>query len=236
MARYIIRLDDASDYMDVERWLRMERLLDQYHIKPLVGVIPCNKDRSLVDVYQHNPNFWSMVRGWREKGWSLAMHGYEHRYVTDQGGINPVNQKSEFAGLPYEEQARKITDGVRILNEHGVQPEIFFAPSHTFDEETVRAILNCSKIRIISDTVANKPYRGYGVTFVPQQSGSVRKLPFHTTTFCYHPNVMDDQAFQKLESFLQKYQDQFIEFPAKQVSREKSIYDRMLSMLYFLRR
>lgn len=29
MSKYIIRLDDASDYMDVEKWQQMEDLLDK---------------------------------------------------------------------------------------------------------------------------------------------------------------------------------------------------------------
>lgn len=36
MSQYILRLDDASDYMGVKKWQRMEELLDQYGIKPLV--------------------------------------------------------------------------------------------------------------------------------------------------------------------------------------------------------
>lgn len=35
MSRYIMRLDDASEYMDVEKWQRMENLLDKYGIKPM---------------------------------------------------------------------------------------------------------------------------------------------------------------------------------------------------------
>lgn len=30
MSQYILRLDDASDYMDVKKWQRMEELLDQF--------------------------------------------------------------------------------------------------------------------------------------------------------------------------------------------------------------
>ena len=30
-----MRLDDASEYMDVEKWQRMENLLDKYGIKPM---------------------------------------------------------------------------------------------------------------------------------------------------------------------------------------------------------
>ena len=44
MSKYIMRLDDAAEKMNVEKWLRMEQLLDKYSIKPLVGVIPACKD------------------------------------------------------------------------------------------------------------------------------------------------------------------------------------------------
>ena len=47
MSQYIMRLDDASEYMDVEKWQRMEDLLDKYHIKPIVGVIPDNQDSDM---------------------------------------------------------------------------------------------------------------------------------------------------------------------------------------------
>ena len=38
MTRYIMRLDDASDYMDVTKWERMKELLDKYEIKPVFGI------------------------------------------------------------------------------------------------------------------------------------------------------------------------------------------------------
>lgn len=44
MIRYIIRLDDASEIMNVSAWERIEELLDNYNIKPIVGIIPNNKD------------------------------------------------------------------------------------------------------------------------------------------------------------------------------------------------
>lgn len=47
MIRYIIRLDDASEIMNVSTWERIEELLDNYNIKPIVGIIPNNKDTLL---------------------------------------------------------------------------------------------------------------------------------------------------------------------------------------------
>ena len=231
MSRYIMRLDDASDYMDLKKWTHMECLLDKYQIKPIFGIIPKNGDETLVSKYEHNPDFWSLMHSWVDKDWIPAMHGYEHRYVTKEGGINPVNKRSEFAGLPYEEQAEKIRKGYQILVERGIQPEVFFAPSHTFDENTLKAIKNETPIRIISDTVAWDVYKDGDFWFIPQQSGSVRRLPFKIVTFCYHPNTMSEKAFDELETFLKKYRSAF-EAIIDTNDRPLRQSDKMLQRIY----
>lgn len=233
MSKYIMRLDDAAEKMDIEKWNRMEQLLDKYSVKPLVGVIPICKD-PMMDKYETDNGFWDKVHRWMNKGWSIALHGYEHVYCTEDGGINPVNQRSEFAGLPLEEQKRKIREGVKVFHEHGIDPEVFFAPSHTFDENTIEALKEESNIKIVSDTVANKPYSKYGMTFVPQQSGRVRKLPFDTVTFCYHPNSLTEKGFIELEDFLDTHAGRFISFQIIPTNRKTTIPDFLLSKTYFL--
>lgn len=234
MNQYYLRLDDASDYMNLMKWRRLEELLDKYGVKPIFGIIPKNADESLVSTYERNPNFWSLVHSWMEKGWIPAMHGYEHRYLTKDGGINPVNKRSEFAGLSYGEQAEKIRRGYKILLEHGIKPEIFFAPSHTFDENTLEAIKNETPIRVISDTIAWDVYKKGDFWFIPQQSGSVRKLPFKTVTFCYHPNTMTDIGFSRLEKYLFTSGISNISvLSIKDSERGFSIIDRLLGKLYY---
>lgn len=235
MSKYIIRLDDACEKRDIARWDRIEQLLDRYEIKPLVGVIPSCKDEAM-DGFDADTDFWSRVHSWQDKGWVIAMHGYDHVYKTSSGGINPVNSRSEFAGQSLEVQEEKIEKGVSIFKDHDIEPKVFFAPSHTFDNKTIDAIKNKSKIKIISDTVANKPYCYNGITFVPQQSGRVRALPFDTVTFCYHPNIMSDEAFIELELFIKKHKDKFISFPLTETNRKKSFFDKILHALYFARR
>ena len=44
MAKYIMRLDDACPKRDVEKWDRIEDLLDKFNVRPLVGIIPDCKD------------------------------------------------------------------------------------------------------------------------------------------------------------------------------------------------
>ena len=114
MSQYIMRLDDASEDMDVEKWQRMEDLLDKYHIKPIVGVIPNNQDPDMVGVYPKDEQFWEKVQRWKEKGWTIALHGYTHVFETREGGLNPVNDRSEFAGVPLERQKEKGADWIYL--------------------------------------------------------------------------------------------------------------------------
>ncbi len=237
MKKYILRLDDASDYMDIKKWNRMKNLLDHYGIKPIFGIIPDNKDEALTGLYKKDPKFWEKMQQWVQEGWTPALHGYEHRYVTEDGGMNPVNARSEFAGLCYEEQADKIKKGYEILKNHDIVPEIFFAPSHTFDNNTLKAIKEKTPIRVISDTVANDVYKKGDFWFIPQQSGVVRKLPFKLVTFCYHPNTMEEKDFELLEGFLQTNKNLFVTYHETLLrNRKSSLYDRVLKWLYFARR
>lgn len=235
MSKYIIRLDDACPKMDIDKWSRIETLLDKYSIKPLVGVIPNCEDPEM-DKYKEDPLFWKKVRNWMKKEWVIAMHGFNHVYGTNSGGINPVNKRSEFAGLSLEEQSNKIIKGIEILNKEGVKADAFFAPSHTFDINTITAIKESSLIRFISDTIAFSPYKKYDLTFVPQQSGRCRKFLFGTITFCYHPNIMKDNDFVRLEKFLKKHSRKFISFPSTPAKRHLSIFDFLFRFTYFTMR
>lgn len=233
---YVMRLDDASEYMDSDKWLRMEALLDKYNIKPIYGIIPANKDPELLK-YNKVDDFWDIMRRWQDKGWIPALHGFSHVFETEKGGINPVNNRSEFAGVKYETQCKKLRDGFFVLNKNGIRARVFFAPAHTFDENTIKALKNETDIRIISDTIADDIYYENDVYFVPQQSGHCRELPFKVVTFCYHPNLMNDKDYFELESFLKKNNKEFVSLiDIKLKKRKFSFKDMFLRKLYFLRR
>lgn len=234
---YVIRLDDASDYNNLSNWNRMEKILNSYSIKPIVGVIPNNQDPSMVKAYKKNNDFWKKVKQWQNSGWIIAMHGYNHVYITDDGGINPIQKRSEFAGVSLKKQEDKIKNGIEIFKSNGIIPDAFFAPSHTFDENTLLALKKNSDIRIISDTIANNIYFENDFYFLPQQSGRVRKLPFKFVTFCYHPNTMRDNDFDELENFIKENRNKFNSLDIKNLTkRNKNILDKFLSLLYFARR
>ncbi len=235
MSKYIVRLDDACERRDQAKWNRIENLLDAYEIKPLVGVIPHCQD-PMMEAYEFDNAFWQRVNQWASKGWEIALHGYTHVYGTKDGGINPVNARSEFAGESLDVQMKKIESGMDVFRAHGIEPKVFFAPSHTFDDNTIAALKAKSTIRFISDTIANKPYSKDDMIFVPQQSGRVRRLPFSVVTFCYHPNTMTEKLFADLEQFIRKNKKKFISFPMIETKRKKTILDLLLEKIYFARR
>ena len=129
MSKYIMRLDDACEKRNIQNWDRIEMILDKYEIKPLIGVIP-NCEDSMMDGYSIDRGFKVRVKNWKDKGWTIALHGYNHVYSTNSGGINPVNYRSEFAGESLKVQKEKIKKGVSILNNMGINPKVFFAPSY----------------------------------------------------------------------------------------------------------
>lgn len=123
---YLIRLDDASEYMNIEKWDKVEKILDKYNIKPIVGIIPNNEDESLIKRYDLNKKFWAKATSWQNKKWTIAMHGYNHVYVTYDGGINPVQKRSEFAGLSLERQKEKMHLGIKKMEEMRIKTNRLF--------------------------------------------------------------------------------------------------------------
>ena len=237
---YLIRLDDACPTMDEAKWQRMFDMLDKYNIRPMIGIIPDNNDPQQ-KIKSENPNFWKIVSTWGQKGYIIALHGYNHCYSSNGGlkGLNPMWRRSEFAGLPLGEQRDKIRKGIAIMREHGINPKFFFAPSHTFDENTLIALREESDIRIISDTIATKPYRYKDFIFIPQFSGQCREMKFSGLyTFCLHPNTMSDKAFEKTEGFFMLHKKDFLSFDSLNLLNigNKSVFDRLLSLGYYARR
>jgi predicted deacetylase len=234
MANFIIRLDDMSNYRNKKNWDRMIEILDQYDIKPLVGVIP-NCEDPVLKKYDIDDEFWENVIGMQKKGYDIALHGYNHVYITNCGGINPVNHASEFAGLKLEEQKDKFNKAVQVFKLNNVIPTVFFAPSHTYDENTLLALKECTDIRIVSDTIASDVYKAKGLYFVPVQSGRIRNYPVKLMTACYHPNTMTETDFIKLEKQIPKMQEKFTHISDIQLrDRKYNNYDRVLSSLYFI--
>jgi predicted deacetylase len=187
-ARYLIRFDDICPTMDWDKWQQIEAILIAADVRPLLAVVPDNRDPALA-VAAARPDFWERVRGWQARGWAIGLHGFQHRYVTGESGIVGVNARSEFAGLPIEQQRDKIQRGLALFREQGVTADAWVAPGHSFDENTV-SVLRESGIHVISDGYFAAPVRIHGMSWVPQQLWRFRDLMAGTWTVCYHHNSM----------------------------------------------
>ena len=109
----LIRMDDISECMNWEQMDKCEKLFDKYEIKPLLGVIPANRDPELLK-FPKNYEFWERIKDWKKKGWEITMHGYNHLYTqkSDKKDIFNLGGNSEFYGLDYFSQLKKIRIGL----------------------------------------------------------------------------------------------------------------------------
>ena len=201
--RIAIRMDDITPDMDFAKFNRFRELLDKKGICPLIGVVPDNQDQKL-HIEEDRPDFWDLVKELQQQGWKVAMHGFRHQYTTANGGMFPIGNKSEFAGLSLKEQDDMIREGKRILKEKGIVTDIFMAPSHSFDNNTLIALKKNGFYRI-TDGFGIRPFRQDGIVFYPISVSRAKTLKDKRdgiVTFVYHANTMTDKDFQKLEKLL----------------------------------
>jgi predicted deacetylase len=201
-ARYLIRLDDACDTMCRRNWDLVEQVLDAHGVKPIVAVIPDNRDPSLM-FESRNAAFWGRVRAWARKDWSVALHGYTHvMHPTGVKLVLPFYRRSEFAGLALEAQSEKIRAAWGLCVAEGVEPTIWVAPAHSFDLLTLQAVRRETSIRVISDGIAWDTYYEHDFHWIPQQLWSLAERRSGLWTVCLHPNTMTDAAIAALDASL----------------------------------
>lgn len=203
-AKYLFRMDDACHTMDKSRWQILEDLFDDFGIKPIVAVVPDNQDPKLnVDTF--DPMFWNKVRSWQDKGWAIAMHGHQHlMHYTESKLVLPFYKRSEFGGLPYEDQSEKIRQSWKLFLSQGVEPKIWIAPAHCFDLVTLKAIRDETAIRIVSDGIACNPYYEHDFFWIPQQLWELNDRRSGLWTVCLHPNTMLDQDILFLRDMIER--------------------------------
>jgi predicted deacetylase len=194
------RVDDVSPYMDWDRFRRLADIFNRHGVKPLLGVIPDNRDPALLKL-PHNAGGWDELLALSEKGWPTAQHGYRHLYVTKNPGLLGINSYSEFAGLDLETQYVMLHNGKRSLEEHGLKSDIFMAPAHSFDRNTLRALRKLG-FRTVTDGYSLFPYTRYGLKFIPCQSSQPRNLRAGVMTVCLHPNTMEEGEMESLDRWI----------------------------------
>jgi predicted deacetylase len=185
-------------------WNQVEQILIHHRITPVLAVIPDNRDQTLR--FQPEPDdFWARVRSWQERGWTIGLHGYQHLYVTRSSGLVGIKNNSEFAGLPRNEQQNKLESATTIFRKHGVKPDLFIAPGHSFDRTTL-VVLKQLGVEFISDGLFLYPHTDQGgVTWIPQQLWQFRSFPIGVWTICYHHNSWTDSTINRFEKDIVRF-------------------------------
>jgi len=203
-ASYLLRFDDLCPTMNWKIWSEIEAILVEQQIKPILAVVHDNQDASL-KVTPSRGDFWERVRQWQERGWTIALHGYDHRYITREAGLVATRKKSEFAGLPQSAQEEKLRRGVRIFRDEGITPRVWVAPGNSFDQVTV-SLLPKVGIEIICDGHFRFPFEWpRGMIWVPQQLFNFRPAPAGVWTVCFHSNSWTGEMMQSFREDVAEY-------------------------------
>jgi predicted deacetylase len=232
-ARYLVRFDDVCPTMNWTIWDRIESLLFELNIKPIVAIVPNNKDEKL-KVMDARLDFWEKVRYWQKNNWCIALHGYEHRYETEHCGLVGVNNVSEFAGLSYDVQKKKLQSALRIFADNHVNADAWVAPAHSFDEDTVRLLVE-NGLKIISDGYYVRPIRYMEAIWLPQQMWKFRPMPMGIWTICYHSNSFSEKDLERLENDLRRYQKLIIsvqDLCLTSCSTSRTAFDWIFNLLW----
>jgi len=207
-----IRMDDITPDMDYEKFYRVKEILDEAGIRPLIGVVPYSKDETLRLEKPHE-DFDVFARNLQQNGWIIALHGYNHLYTTRDKGIFPINEFSEFAGVDYDKQEVMIRQGLSQLREWGLEPQVFMAPGHTFDKNTLKA-LKANGISRITDGFGLKPYIRDSITFYPissKRSDCVSDKEGYST-YVLHTNTMSHDGIEAFKKMLNDNREKFISY------------------------
>ncbi|MGD9804034.1 MAG: DUF2334 domain-containing protein [Hyphomicrobiaceae bacterium] len=233
-AKYLIRLDDICPTMNWDTWREIEKTLVEHDVKPVLAVVPDNRDPKL-RVDEPHPDFWHQVRVWQSRGWTIGLHGYQHDYVTTTSGYIGVNRYSEFAGLSAKEQHEKIRLGIEIFRENGVKPQLWIAPAHTFDKHTLEA-LRAEGIDTVSDGFFPHPGWGeQGMFWVPQQLWRFRQMRRGVWTVCLHHNDWTQTHLNDFRENVKRYKDRIVsvdELRETYGRRKLSSTDRIFAKIF----
>jgi predicted deacetylase len=205
-ANFIWRIDDVCPGMDRLKFDKYLNLFRRYGVVPLLGVVPENCDPELT-VQSEGEDFWNYLYLLKEQGLvEIAQHGYQHILYEDDGAlmgkIYGFNGLTEFSGLTYIEQERKILQGKSILESRGLLTNVWIAPAHSFDNNTILALRN-NGFMYISDGIGLFPMNSKNICFVPQQIWRPRKFPVGFWTVCLHLNHSSELDYLEISKFLE---------------------------------
>ena len=95
------------------------------------------------------------------------------------------------------------------IKKNNIQIDTFFAPNHTYDRNTFKALKNSGILKII-DGYGLMPYSFNGIKFVPQLFYKLHILPFGIQSTQIHINYWSDKDFINFKKFIEKHHKKVI--------------------------
>ncbi len=206
-AQYLLRCDDLCPTVSAGRWRQLQALIAEFGIRPILAVVPDNRDPDL-QLAPPDPDFWACMRVMEAGGAAIALHGYQHLCSSAGRSLVPLHGWSEFAGVAAATQREWIRDGLGILRSHGLNPRLWVAPRHGFDDRTLEA-LRAEGISLLSDGFARVPFTRGGLTWIPQQLWTPVEKAKGLWTICVHVGTAGDAELEELRAFLSRHSGQF---------------------------
>ena len=122
-----------------------------------------------------------------------------------------------------------IRKGKEILKAHGLDTDVWMAPGHSFDRNTVLA-LKMLKFKAVTDGIGLYPIRKDGIVHVPQQIWEPCKTQLGVKTICLHLNSANDRVYKKVEEHVKS--DSCIVPFSKVLNHETKVKHRCFNFFY----
>lgn len=230
--QYLLRVDDLCPAMAAEPWQRIAALIEEFRLRPILAVVPENRDPELARM-PANFGFWDEMRRFEAAGAAIGLHGYRHLCRSKERGLLRLANGSEFAGVHEEIQREWIRKGLRILRGFGLNPKVWVAPRHGFDQATLR-VLRAEGIGALSDGLARAPFLRGGLAWIPQQLWAPEAKRAGLWTICIHPNTMGGAEMEALQAFLREHAGRFTsvdrvlaKFGGERLSLREALYAKV---------
>jgi len=229
-----LRFDDITPNSNHQNLEKILAGLARLRISATFGVVPDNLDSKLM-VSHYSTEIIQELSHTHKSEPCLAMHGHQHVYVNKEPGILRFPTKSEFASLPFDVQKEKLLIGISKLKDWDIKVDTFFAPSHSFCVETVRALKELD-FKYILDGWGGFPYDYLDLTFLPQQMGGFRTFPFGVSCHCFHVDAWCNTRLNNFLQFIEVYQDKIISLSQYQQVEVHQIHHTIPKFAHWLGR
>lgn len=236
--KILIRFDDVCPTMDFEQWNRAMDLMDRFDIKPLIGIVPECRDEKLMKC-SYNHEFWNYIIKLQEKGFKIAMHGLYHVYDNQSPGLVTNRKDTEFAGHSLETQIEKIRHGKEILENKGLYTDVFFAPAHSYDKNTLKA-LKKNGFTYMSDGKSSKMVKRCGILCIPCRE---KRVPIkisrnYLTTAVVHVNEWKDDSFDEqytaLKNLCMEHRENIVDFDSFIIGSQGNFFVQYIDETIYL--